>query len=107
MIVRYIGHEGVDEKTSLRRLLQACIDFLPERPMGIWKNASITIYNVDKNMYKIASQKEKHQFTCRMKNEKPFISEETSVSEHKKPKPNHKTSTTNNSSKRVSSCSCT
>lgn len=93
MIVRYIGHEGVDEKPGLRRLLQACIDFLQTEAGGFWKNASITIYDEDDNMYKIASGTRKHQFICRMKNGEPFIKEKKSVSEHKKPKPNHKTST--------------
>lgn len=93
MIVRYIGHEGVDEKPGLRRLLQACIDFLQTEAAGFWKNASITIYDEDDNMYKIASGTRKHQFICRMKNGEPFIKEKKSVSEHKKPKPNHKTST--------------
>lgn len=93
MIVRYIGHEGVDKKPGLRRLLQACIDFLQTEAGGFWKNASITIYDEDDNMYKIASGTRKHQFICRMKNGEPFIKEKKSVSEHKKPKPNHKTST--------------
>lgn len=93
MIVRYIGHEGVDEKPGLRRLLQACIDFLQTEAAGFWKNASITIYDEDDNMYKIASGTRKHQFICRMKNGEPFIKEKKSVSEHKKPKPNHKPST--------------
>lgn len=51
------------------------------------------IYDEDDNMYKIASGTRKHQFICRMKNGEPFIKEKKSVSEHKKPKPNHKTST--------------
>lgn len=90
MIVRCIGNEGNDEKPGLRRLLQACIDFLQTEAEGFWKNASITIYDEDDNMYKIASGTRKHQFICRMKNGEPFIKEKTSVSEHKKPKPNHK-----------------
>lgn len=83
----------IDEKPGLRRLLQACIDFLQTEAAGFWKNASITIYDEDDNMYKIASGTRKHQFICRMKNGEPFIKEKKSVSEHKKPKPNHKTST--------------
>lgn len=87
MIVRYIGHEGVDEKPGLRRLLQACIDFLQTEAGGFWKNASITIYDEDDNMYKIASGTRKHQFICRMKNGEPFIKEKKSFSGHKEPKP--------------------
>lgn len=90
MIVRYIGHEGVDEKPGLRRLLQACIDFLRTEAEGFWKNASITIYDEDDEMYKIASGTRKHQFICRMKNGDPFIKEKKSSSEHKKSKPYHK-----------------
>lgn len=93
MIVRYVGHEGVEEKQGLRRLLQACIDFLQKEAAGIWKNASITIYDEDDNMYTIASGTRKHQFICYMQNGKPFINEIKQVSEHKKPKPNHKPST--------------
>lgn len=93
MIVRCIGNEGNDEKPGLRRLFQTCIDFLQIEAEGNWKNASITIYDEDDNMYKIASGTRKHQFICRMKNGEPFIKEKASVSEHKKPKPNYKPST--------------
>lgn len=93
MIVRCIGNEGNDKKPGLRRLLQACIDFLQTEAEGFWKNASITIYDEDDNMYMIASGTRKHQFICRMKNGEPFIMEKTSLSGHKKPKPNHKTAT--------------
>lgn len=92
MIVRYVGNEGVVEKPGLRRLLQACIEFNQTEAVGFWKNASITIYDEDDNMYKIASGTRKHQFICRMKNGEPFIK---SVLEYRKPKPNHKTSTEN------------
>lgn len=95
MIIRHVGHEGVDEKPGLRRLLQACIDFLQTEAEGFWKNASITIYDEDANMYKIASGTRKHQFICRMKTGEPVIKEKKSVSEHKKPKP---TNTTNDPS---------
>lgn len=44
-------------------------------------------------MYNIASGTRKHQLICRMKNGEPFIKEKKSDSEHKKPKPIHKTST--------------
>lgn len=87
MIIRHVGHEGVDEKPGLRRLFQACIDFLQREAEGFWKNASITIYDEDTNMYKIASGTRKHQFICRMKTGEPDITEKKSVSEHKKPKP--------------------
>lgn len=93
MIVRYIGHEGVDEKQDLRRLLQACIDFLQTEAEGVWKNASITIYDEDDNVYTIASGTRKHQFICSMENGEPRINVIKSVSEHKKPKIDHKPST--------------
>ena len=75
MIVRHIGHEGVEEKPNLRRLLHACIDYLQNENEHFWKNASITIYDEADNMYKIASGTRKHQFICRMKNGEPFIKE--------------------------------
>uniref|UniRef100_A0A8W8NP47 Uncharacterized protein n=1 Tax=Magallana gigas TaxID=29159 RepID=A0A8W8NP47_MAGGI len=93
MIVRYVGHEGVDEKPGLRRLLQACIDLLQTEAEGYWKNASITIYDEDDNMYIIASGTRKHQFICCMQNGEPSITKTKSVSMHKKPKPNHTLST--------------
>lgn len=77
LIVRHVGHEGVKEKPNLRRLLQACIDFLQNENENFWKNASITIYDEADNMYKIVSGTRKHQFICRMKNGEPSISEKT------------------------------
>ena len=88
MIIRYVGHEGVKEKHDLRRLLQACIDYLQNEAEGFWKNASITIYD-DDDMYKIVSGTKKHQFICRMKNGEPIIIEK-SASEYKKHKSTHK-----------------
>lgn len=93
MIVRYIGHEGVDKKRGLRRLLQACIDFLQTEAEGVWKNASITIYDDDDDVYTIASGWRKHQFICSMENGEPCINVIKSVSGHKKTKINHKPST--------------
>lgn len=84
MIVRYIGHEGVDQKRGLRRLLQACIDFLQTEAEGVWKNASITIYDDDDDVYTIASGRRKHQFICSMENGEPCINVIKSVSGHKK-----------------------
>lgn len=89
MIVRFVGHEGIQEKSSLRRLLQACIDFLQTETEDFWKNASITIYDDDDNMYKIVSGTRKHQFICRMKDDEPFLNKKNSFSDHKKPKINH------------------
>lgn len=105
MIVRYIDLQAVDEKHGLRRILQACIDFLQTKTAEFWKQACITIYDEDDKMYKIASGTRKHQFICRMKNGEPFIKEETSVLEHKKPKSTctSSTKTTHNPSKKVSS----
>ncbi|XP_062597192.1 uncharacterized protein LOC134258662 isoform X1 [Saccostrea cucullata] len=89
MIIRYVGHEGSEEKPGLRRLLQACIDFLQKEGSGVWKNASFTIYDEDDNMYKIASGTRKYQFICRMKNGEPFIKEQMGGHSHKKPKTQH------------------
>lgn len=89
MIIRLVGHEGTDTKPGLRRLLQACIDFLKTEGPGVWKNASFTIYDEDDDMYKIVSGTRKHQFMCRMKNGEPFIKEKFSAHPHKKPKAYH------------------
>lgn len=80
MIIRYVGHEGSEDKYGLRRLLQTCIDFLPTRTDDVWRNASITIYDEDDNMFKIGSGEMKHQFICQMSNGEPFINDRMSVS---------------------------
>lgn len=85
MIVKHIGHEGVEENKNLRRLLQTCIDYLQKEKDSFWENASITIYDEDDNMYKIASGKRKHQFICRLINGEPVIREK-GVAGSKKPK---------------------
>ncbi|XP_061196743.1 uncharacterized protein LOC133205017 [Saccostrea echinata] len=86
MIIRHVGHEGVDEKPDLRRLFQACIDYLQTESERFWRNASITIYDEEDNMYKIASGTKKHQFICRMKDGEPFIRDKRAASDYKKPK---------------------
>lgn len=73
MIIRCIGHEGVDEKPELRRLLQACIDYLQQETEDVWRSALITVYDNEDNVYKIASGTRHYRFICRMKNEEPFI----------------------------------
>ncbi|XP_062581852.1 uncharacterized protein LOC134243616 [Saccostrea cucullata] len=77
MIIRCVGHEGTKGKEGLRRLFQACIDFLQKENTNVWENASFTIYDDDSNMYKIASGNMRYQFICRMKNGEPFIKEKT------------------------------
>lgn len=104
MIIRYIGHEGVDEKPGLRRLLQACIDYLQTEAEGVWKNASITIYDDDDDdVYTIASGTRKHQFICSMQNGEPRINEIKPVS-GKIPKINKKPSTETTHEKNDSKC---
>ena len=73
MIIRFVGHEGVKEKHGLRRLLQACIDYLQHEPKEVWQSALITIYDEDDNVYKIASGARKYGFICRLKDGDPFI----------------------------------
>lgn len=80
MIIRHVGHEGTEDKYGLRRLLQTCIDFLPTRTADVWRNASITIYDEEDNMFKIGSGEMKHQFICQMSNGEPFINDRMSVS---------------------------
>nr|XP_022286859.1 uncharacterized protein LOC111099730 isoform X2 [Crassostrea virginica] len=73
MIVRFIGHEGVEEKHGLRQLLQACIDYLQHETEEVWRSALITIYDKEDNVYKIASGDRHNKFICRMKKGEPFI----------------------------------
>lgn len=76
MIIRYVGHEGLEEKAGLRCLLQACINFLQTKADEVWKNASITIFDEDLNKYEIASGAKTHQFLCRMIDRIPSIIEQ-------------------------------
>lgn len=89
MIVRYVGHEGMEEKLSLRSLLQYCIDFLQTHSPKFWKDASITIYDEDDNMYKIASGNMKHQFICQMTDGEPCISDKNTSTRHTKIQNSH------------------
>lgn len=91
MIAHGFAHDE-GEKPELRRLLQACIDFLKTKSEEFWKNASITIYDEDDNMYKFASGTCKHQFICRMNNGEPYIKDKMSDTEPKISNPNHKPS---------------
>ncbi|XP_062605065.1 uncharacterized protein LOC134266877 isoform X2 [Saccostrea cucullata] len=86
MIIRYVGHEGTEAKPGLRKILQACIDFLQKEAAGVWKNASFTIYDEDDNMYSIASGNKKYRFICGIEDGKPFIKEEMGGPSRKKPK---------------------
>lgn len=82
MIIRNVGHEGTPDKHGLRRLLQACIDFLQTKEGDLWKNASITIYDEDDNMYKIQSGNMKHQFICQMTDGEPSVDDKMSTSNY-------------------------
>lgn len=73
IITCYVGHEGMDDKRGLRRLLQTCIDFLQTKNPEFWRNASITIYDENDNMINIGSGRMKHQFICQMENGEPKI----------------------------------
>jgi hypothetical protein len=52
--------------------------------VGVWRNASITIYDEDDDMYKIVSGTKKYQFICRMKNGEPFIKDKFGAHQQKK-----------------------
>lgn len=73
IVICHVGHEGMEDKHGLRRLLQTCIDFLQTKNQEVWKNASITIYDENDNMIKIGSGMMKHQFICQMTNGVPEI----------------------------------
>lgn len=86
IIIICVGHEGVKEKPELRRLLQACIDYLQHETKDVWESALITIYDDNNaNSYKIASGTRRYKFICRMKDEEPIIKNK-SKSEPKKSK---------------------
>lgn len=73
IITCYVGHEGMEDKHGLRRLLQTCIDFLQTKNGEFWRNALITIYDENDNMINIGSGRMKHQFICQMENGAPNI----------------------------------
>ena len=64
-MVTYCGNEGAehDERTaSLRKLLQAVIDYIQVNPKVNWHNAEITVYDLDDNSFRIISGLGKHQY---------------------------------------------
>ena len=65
-MIKYCGHEGTsnDKRTaSLRKLLQAVIDCLQSSHKHTnWRNAEVTVYDLDDNSFKIISGQGKHQF---------------------------------------------
>lgn len=82
MIIVNVGNEGRPEKHGLRRLLQACTDFVQTKGGDIWKNASITIYDEDDNMHKIQSGNMKYQFICQMTDGEPSVDDKMSTSNY-------------------------
>lgn len=66
VMVKYCGNEGTqnDARTaSLRKLLQAAIDFIQSDPKHTnWHNAEITVYDLDDNSFRIISGHGKHQY---------------------------------------------
>ncbi|XP_069104841.1 uncharacterized protein [Argopecten irradians] len=65
IIIKQCGNEGCidnDEKTSMRRLLQEVIDYLPKQSNRVWENATVTIYDINGNTLKITSGKGGNQF---------------------------------------------
>ena len=65
MILKYCGNEGSEDDkkaASMRRLLQALIDFIPKENAKIWKNATIKIYDVETNSLCVVSGKGNHKF---------------------------------------------
>ena len=66
VMIKYCGHEGTsnDKRTaSLRKLLQAVIDCLQNSHKHTnWRNAEVTVYDLDDNSFKIISGQGKHQF---------------------------------------------
>lgn len=64
-MVKYCGNEGAehDERTrSLRKLLQAVIDYIQNNPRINWHNAEVTVYDIDDNSFRIISGEGKHQY---------------------------------------------
>lgn len=66
VMIKYCGHEGTanDKRTaSLRKLLQAVIDCLQSSHKHTnWRNAEVTVYDLDDNSFRIISGQGKHQF---------------------------------------------
>ncbi|XP_033727322.1 uncharacterized protein LOC117316696 [Pecten maximus] len=65
LILKQCGNEGTvdnEEKGSMRRLLQEAIDYLPKEKVGVWKNATVTIYDIKGNSLEITSGRGRHQF---------------------------------------------
>lgn len=65
IILKQCGNEGSidnEEKGSMRRLLQEAIDYLPKEKPGVWKNATVTIYDIKGNSLEITSGHGGNQF---------------------------------------------
>ena len=73
--MKYVGNEGSDSKnTGLRKMFQACIDYVPAVNTAMWKDASITIYNdVDDEIYTIKSGNAKNKYICVMQANGPLV----------------------------------
>ncbi|XP_061177854.1 uncharacterized protein LOC133186637 [Saccostrea echinata] len=76
MVVRHVGNEGIGEQSDLRRLFQACIDFIQKTNPIIWSDASITIYDDENDqIFTIKSGKARHQYICSMRDNEPTITQ--------------------------------
>ncbi|CAC5403398.1 unnamed protein product [Mytilus coruscus] len=69
-IISYCGNEGhmeEEQKTSLRKLLQATIDFLHKENNNVWKNAEVNIYDNDNHAFRIISGNRGNKFVLQYK----------------------------------------
>lgn len=70
VIIKYCGNEGnmeEERETSLRKLLQGTVDFLPKEYDYVWKNAEINIYDNDNHAFKIVSGNGDNKFVVQYK----------------------------------------
>lgn len=58
IIIKYCGYEGNvvhERQTSLRKLLQATIDYLHREDPSVWENAELNIYDNDGHALTVVS----------------------------------------------------
>lgn len=77
LIIQCVGNEGAEvdaRKCSLRKLLQATIDYIQNHNVpGIWENATVIVYDLEDNTFKIESGNGKNNFIVTEKKGEPTI----------------------------------
>lgn len=77
LIIKYIGNEGADvddRKAGLRKLFQATIDYIQTHMVThIWENATVTVYDLTDNAFKISSGNGINHFLVTENKGKPTV----------------------------------